>query len=242
MSNLFDDVSDDDLVTIPDDVDYVAELVGEGKKFKEVKDLAKGKVESDRYIEVLTKKLDDAVKELNTRTSLDTFLDKMKDGKPAQEQVLTPTPSGQSQDLDDSVLEAKLEALLVKRQSQSSAQGNMDKVTEALITKLGSAEQAKLAINHKAKDIGMSPAALRSIAEQSPSAFFKLMEITDSNPSTPSVPRSGVNSFGQENTVLRDKKFYERMKVQDPKQYFDRKTTSQMMKDMAVLKSKGLPW
>lgn len=68
MSNLFDTVSDDEIVTLDDSVDYVAELVGEGKKFREIKDLAKGKVESDRYIEVLTKKLDDAVKELNTRT------------------------------------------------------------------------------------------------------------------------------------------------------------------------------
>ncbi len=167
----------------------------------------------------------------------------MKDGKPAQEQVLTPPPSGQTNDLDDSVLEARLEALLVKKQSQSSAQSNMDKVTDALITKLGSAEQAKLAINHKAKEIGMSPQALRSIAEQSPQAFFKLIGVEDSGPSAPAFARNGVNSFGQqENTVLRDSKYYEKMKVQDPKQYFDRKTTSQMMKDMALIRSKGLPW
>lgn len=243
MSNLFDTVADEDIVTLDDSVDYVAELVGEGKKFKEVKDLAKGKVESDRYIEVLTKKLDDAVKELNTRTSLDTFLDKMKDGKPAQEPAVTTTPSGTPQDLDDSVLEQKLANILARRDQQTSAEKNMATVTEALTSQFGGAEQAKLVINHKAKEVGMSPKALQQIAETSPSAFFKLIGVEASTPQSPVVARNGVNSFGQqEHSVLRDSKFYEKMKQSDPKQYFDRKTTSQMMKDMALIRSKGLTW
>lgn len=243
MSNLFDTVSDDEIVTLDDSVDYVAELVGEGKKFREIKDLAKGKVESDRYIEVLTKKLDDAVKELNTRTSLDTFLDKMKAPQQTQEPIVTPTPSGQPQDLDDSVLEAKLAEILAKRDQQTSAQKNMSKVTETLVAQFG--DQAKLVINHKAKEVGMSPQALQQIAEQSPSAFFRLIGVqeTQAQAQSPVVARNGVNSFGQEqNTVLRDSKYYEKMKQNDPKAYFDRKTTSQMMKDMALIRSKGLPW
>jgi hypothetical protein len=243
LSNIFDTVNDDDLVTMPDDVDYVAELVGEGKKFKEIKDLAKGKVESDRYIEVLTKKLDDAVKELNTRTSLDTFLDKMKGGQQQQEPAVTPTPSGTPQDLDDSVLEQKLAEILSRRDQQTSAQKNMTTVIETLTNQFGGAEQAKLVINHKAKEVGMTPSALRQIAEQSPEAFFRLTGIQAGSPQAPAVARNGVNSFGQEqNTVLRDSKYYEKMKLNDPKQYWDKKTTSQMMKDMALIRSKGLPW
>jgi hypothetical protein len=245
LSNIFDTVSEDDIVTLDDSVDYVAELVGEGKKFKEIKDLAKGKKESDLYIEVLTKKLDDAVKELNTRTSLDTFLDKMKSGQQQQEPIVTPTPSGQTQDLDDSVLEQKLAEILSKREQQTSAQKNMTKVIDSLTSQFGGAEQAKLVINHKAKEVGMTPQALRQIAEQSPDAFFRLVGITEaaSAGQAPQVARNGVNSFGQEqNTVLRDSKYYEKMKLNDPKAYWDKKTTSQMMKDMALIRSKGLPW
>lgn len=244
MTNIFDVVPDDEVVTIDENIDYVTELVGEGKKFKEIKDLARGKVESDRFIEILKKKNDDLLKELNTRTSLDTFLDQMKAQKdPGHVDVPTPQGGQQSPALDDSNLEAKLNELLSRREAQRTQETNVDKVTRVLSEQFGN--DATLVINHKAKEVGMTPQELQQLASRSPSAFFKLVGVSETAApgQVPVVPRSGVNSLGQnQSTGMRNKKYYEALKHSDPKKYFDQKTTVQMMRDMADHKAKGLPW
>lgn len=245
MTNIFDVVPQEEVVTIDENVDYVAELVGEGKKFKEVKDLARGKVESDRYIDILKKKNDELIKELNTRTSLDTFLDQMKAQKETNSHVAEPVqPNGQqTQALDDSSLEAKLNDLLARREAQRTQETNVDKVTRVLTEQYGN--DAQLVINHKAQEVGMSPKELQQLASRSPQAFFKLVGVSESAPQSqhPVAPRSGVNSLAQpQSSGLRDSKYYENMKRTDPKKYFDDKTTVAMMRDRAELKARGLPW
>lgn len=128
MSDNIFDVELQDEVTIPDNVDYVNELVGEGKKFKTVEDLAKGKYHSDVTIETFKRQIDDLKKELNTRTSLDSFLDKMKQGgTPLTQQPIDPAPQGgnPSAPLDDSSLEAKLAEILSRREHASKVETNV---------------------------------------------------------------------------------------------------------------------
>src|SRR6266700_391496 len=48
-----------DLPNVDPDKDYFKELVGEGKKFKSPEDLARGKFESDQFIEILKKRQDE---------------------------------------------------------------------------------------------------------------------------------------------------------------------------------------
>jgi len=49
----------DTIDTIDPSKNYLAELVGEGKKFKTQEDLARGKAESDAYIKILEKRSDE---------------------------------------------------------------------------------------------------------------------------------------------------------------------------------------
>ena len=64
--------------------DYLKELVGEGKKFKDVNDLAKGKAESDSFISSITKENNELRKEyktlkeeLQSRARLEELVDKI---------------------------------------------------------------------------------------------------------------------------------------------------------------------
>lgn len=242
MSNLFDVVPEEEVVTIDESKDYVAELVGEGKKFKDVSQLAKGKFESDQYIAMLTKKLDELKTELNTRTSLDAFLDKMKTDKITGQPEPVATPSDQpSVALDDSILEAKLAEILSKKEQQTTQASNLEKVTSALQQQFG--DQAKLVLNHKAKEVGMSVQALQSLAAQSPEAFFRLVGVQNNVPSGVATPKNTVNSFASEPmSVVRDSKYYEKLKRENPTKYFSNQTTVEMIKDMQSLRSRGLPW
>jgi hypothetical protein len=94
LTNIFDVQPDATIQTVDENVDYVTELVGEGKKFKDISGLARGKAEADLTIEVLKKKLDDLNKELTTRASLETFLDQMKAEKGAKDEPHQDTPRG----------------------------------------------------------------------------------------------------------------------------------------------------
>ena len=76
------DANDD--ATFDSTKDYLKELVGEGKKFKTVEDLAKGKAESDAFISSVTrenKELRDsykkAIEEVNSRTRLEDLVTKL---------------------------------------------------------------------------------------------------------------------------------------------------------------------
>lgn len=242
--NIFDVVNEETNVTIDDSVDYYDTLVGEGKKFRDERALARGKAEADRFIETLKAELANTKKELNTRASFESILDQIKGSKETNVEPVQPaTPGGQNQvQLDDSTLEAKLAEILSKREAQKSQESNLAKAVRVVKDQYG--DQAQVVINHKASELGMTPAALQDIATKSPSAFFRLIGVSE-NPApglAPAVPRNGLNTVSQLNTGFKNKAYYDRMKVTDPKRYNDPKTTSEMMKSLAECRSKGIPW
>lgn len=240
--DIFDAIPEDDTVTIDESKDYVAELVGEGKKFKDYAALAKGKYQADMTIEVLKKKADELKAELNTRTSLESFLDKMRDGK--EPPVVTQVPPDLKPDqLDDEALEARLNAILAQREARQKQETNADRVKRVLTEQLG--DQVQLTLNHRSKELGVSLDELKRIASSSPAAFFKLVgvEETQGTPQYPSAPRTSVNSLGTPtNTGVKNKAYYDAMKKTNPKAYFEPKITSEMMRSMAECNARGIPW
>src|SRR6266576_1462787 len=58
-ANLLDKTDDDNLPEADPNKDYLTELVGEGRKFKDQQALAKSKYEADQYIEILKRRLDE---------------------------------------------------------------------------------------------------------------------------------------------------------------------------------------
>lgn len=240
--NIFDVQSDELEVTIDEDKDYVSELVGEGKKFKSIEDLAKGKYHSDVTIQTMKQQLDELKKELGTRTSLEAFLDQMKAEKGGQVETPPPsTPQGgqQGNELDDSSLEAKLAELLEKKEAAKKAESNIDRVTRVMREQFG--DQAGQVINHKAKELGMTPKRLQELAQEAPDAFFRLTGVSEApQGSSPSVPVSAINSFGGtvKNVGIKNHAYFENLKRTNPKAYFDQKTTTEMIQARARLGSK----
>lgn len=235
--------NNDDEVTLSDDVDYYAELVGEGKKFNDQKALAKGKAESDRYIELLKAQLAEANKELNTRTSLDSFLDQMK--QPKVPDPVTPPPALPVSDkgaLDEAQLEERLLQILAKREAAKLSETNTERVKRVLAEQLGSNQSTF--IKQKSSELQMTAQELEAFAVKSPSAFFRLVGIQeDRQPNgNPSVPRSGLNPSTTSTGPVKNKAYFERLKQTDPKAYRDPKTTGEMMRAMADCQKRGIAW
>ena len=237
MDELFQEVNTDEVVTIDENADYLAELVGEGKKFKTPHDLARGKAEADRYIEVLKAKMADLEKEVNTRKSLEAFkteLEALKNPAPVETPIVSTPDTPQA--LDESRLESLLEQLLQKKEVQRARETNAQKVSRVLEENFGPKAQAVL--NEKARELGMGLSELKGIAQTSPAAFFRLVGAQEGN-SRPApisgIPTGSVNVGAPESITARGKSYYEKLKREQPKLYNDPKVTSQMIQDMAKL-------
>lgn len=232
----------DDLdVTIDQDVDYFEQLVGDGKKFGDVKALAKGKAESDQYIKVLLSRLDEANKELNTRTNLESFLDQMKAQRQPQEQVQPAVLPDATKELDDSDIEKRLESLLAKREAQRAQESNAERVKRVLTEKLG--DRQGQFISQKSAELQMSREDLSAFAQRSPSAFFKLVGIDEAESHQPAGIPAPKSSFSlTPSSTVKNKAFFDKMKRENPTQYRSPKTTGEMMRAMADCRARGIAW
>lgn len=185
-------------------VDPVASLVGEGKKFKTVEDLAKSKLEADNFINTLTgetadlkTRLAQAEAELASRKTVEEQLKAITTNKVVPSVVpVTPVPP-QGQVITDEDLTNRVKAITERQTQAQTTQANVAQVTDRLLTLYGNEDKAKEAVSAKAKELGVSVKFLESAAGQSPAAFFSLI---GANVTTlaPAAPRSEVN-IGQLN-------------------------------------------
>src|SRR5688500_13285080 len=92
-ANLFKTPENDGPDPVDEDKDGEAELVGEGKKFKDHKSLAKGKAESDAFISHLQKELAEMREELNKRITFEDLMTKITENKSTAPKDTSQLPS-----------------------------------------------------------------------------------------------------------------------------------------------------
>lgn len=205
---------------------YFEELVGEGKKFQDAAALARAKVESDNFIKRLQQETAGLREELKTRTTVDEFVNKLKNSEGQQNPAQDP-PAG-NEDTKRSTspeeIEALIEQTLTKRQTQVQKENNYRQTVNAINEAFGT--DAPSIVKAKANELGMSLQQLKEIAETNPKAFLRLVEAD--NPPTREAdlfappPRSttSVPSAQTSNTNMKNNSFYEKMRLSDPNKYW----------------------
>lgn len=217
----------------------IEDLVGEGKKFKTVEDLAKGKLEADRFIEKLTREQADLRNELNTRIGLTEFLDQIKNSNTQQNQ-----PSGDNQTrnggenataLTPEQIEELLDRKLTAKEQARIASENLRATKQKLAEAFGPNYVNKL--NEEAESLGLSKEYMNNLAATAPQALFKLLGV-DNKAQAQDLFTPPSNSFRGSTPsapVDRTQTWYNQLKAKDPKQYWDSKTQVQMHKDAVRL-------
>lgn len=218
MTTLFDPPPIEVPETIDPNKDYHAELVGDGKKYKDDAALARAKAESDAFIKRLeneTKALRDALtkaeNEVKTRTSLDDFLQKV-----SQAQNEPPaTRSNPDNHADQTVLSEEkitqiVESRLSAKEKASIANSNLRIVTEGLQQALG--PNYVQALEAKTQELGLDKETLDNLAKTAPKAFFALIGITaEQKQSIFRQPESSVRS-PQSTAGVKNAKYYENLR------------------------------
>lgn len=226
--------------------DILANLVGEGKKFKSVEDLAKGKVESDNFINKLQdenralralinnqddrKRSEDLMEEILSRVQNST----LQREQPVTNQTQEP-PKTQAEQLTSRDVESIFHLLRTKEQENQ----NLTKAFTRIADKYGN--KAEEFLNSKSRELGLDVDMLRETARRSPTAFWNLVGENNNNPVTGArSPRANVNSAAvvQSNTSsVRNKAYYDKLKAEVGTRKFvlDSKLQVQMHRDMMEL-------
>lgn len=196
----------------------LAELVGDGKKFATVDDLAKGKQESDAFIVKLQDENAQAI------AALEEAQGKGKDAATVSE-LLKAVQDSQTKVADEgtpALSEADLVALVKKtlqgENADATASSNRAEANALVLQKVGGDKDAATAyVAERAKALGITPERLGELSEESPSAFATLVGLT----STKTPAKSVSDLPGATNTQALLSDGVQQLEGHNTKSYYD---------------------
>ena len=223
----------------------LADLVGDDKKFKTLDDLAKGKLESDKFIEQLQgelKQTREQMAELEEAASKKATVSDLVDAvKKANKKV----DEDGNQPISEEQLKTMVADIMDGRTEAQTRASNFRQANQSVLDKFnGDVEAARAYTAERAKQLGLTTDKLKSLGEESPSAFRQLMDVKPStgSQSVTALPEANVERGAnpQSATVIdghRTKAYYDNLKKElGPSKYWnDTKIQGAYFKDAQAL-------
>lgn len=217
---------------------FVDHLVGDGKKFKDIEALAKGKLEADRHIGEITKTLDELRAELAKQDYAKNLLEQMSKGSEtgAEQPPPVTTSSSNTENTTQSAsdFEALVEKVITAKEKSKTASQNISVVGEEMQKQYG--DKTADVLKAKSLELNMSLDRLKEIAAESPTAFFQLIGVkkmgektsTSTGVTTQSTIRSeNFNSYSQDRTF----EYYQKLRKENRSLYYSPKIQNTMLQD-----------
>jgi hypothetical protein len=164
---------------------YLETLVGEDKKFKTPEDLAKGKWESDLYIENLKRELDEAKLQAEAAKRVEELLERnqQRQAAPPEQGNNQPPVTPEVKPVTDEDLTERIRRITAEEDSKNRVASNVNQVATQLIELYGSEDNANKMVKQRAAELGVTVTFLQEVAAKSPKAFFAQMGVE--NPEAP---------------------------------------------------------
>lgn len=223
---------------------YLEELVGEDKKFKDVDALAKGKAYADSMIDKMTaeqKQLREDYlslrNEYNTRARLEDLVEKLSTQQPSSSNSNPQANEDRNKpDFDLTKLPELVSSEINKIEGQRKQDQNFREVQSKLTERFGTNYQNVL--KSQIDELGITSSELTELARNNPKLLYKALKL-DEEPTQDlfqAPPQSQRRSDNFSPSVKRrDWDFYEKMRLDKPDVYWDPKTQVQMHKDAQEL-------
>lgn len=220
--------------------DYLAELVGEGKKFKDAETLAKAKYDSDQYIKTLERQKDELREDylkIREESMSQAKLKELIDQLEAKQKSSAITQNAPDQDVqkpqpfDPKELEGLVSKSIQAHEMTKTQEQNFNTVKNKLIEEWGNNYQTTL--KQHMGVLGLTDDYVNEMARKYPNAFLKTLGIgapTQDN-KFQAPPRSEIAGFAPAVQQDRTWAWYQNLKKSDPKTYHDPKTSVQMHND-----------
>jgi hypothetical protein len=215
---------------------FIDQVVGEGKKYSSVEELAKGQMNGDQYINQLKEELEGIRGELDKRLTAEEMVQEIKrereELKANQNATENTTPQYNEEAVTD-LISKTFDA----REGKKVAEANIN-VVDAKMKELYGNDKAAQVVKDKAQAMGVSLDWLQDAAAKSPSAFFSVMGISleGGKTTTPSATVSSTtNTQAVEQVhasgIQQDTwKHFEEIRKSDPRTYWKAETQQRLFK------------
>lgn len=224
---------------------YLEELVGPGRKFATVEDMARGKYEADVLVTMKNKAFDtlrdDYLKlqaDYNAGATLKELLTTFQAQQPSSnEEPQKVNEVQQPTAIDPKQIESMISSEVQKMKMNEVQTQNYNQVRDKLIERFGPNYQA--AVKSQIEELGISDDLFTTLAKSNPKMLYRTLGL-DQPPQQrqdfQAPPRSSQNSagFAPQNTQ-HTWNYYQELKKKDPKLYSNPKTQVQMHKDYLEL-------
>src|SRR5882672_6795829 len=240
--NILDTTNQQDPPQIDPNKDYFEELVGEGKKFKSPAELARGKAESDLYIEHMKGRMDELRQdytklhnEYNAGPKLKETLDQyMQELKQSQGNQVPPVQEDKSVVLDENKISEMVKQHIQATKQLDAEDTNAKTVESKLQATYG--PNYKQLVSQQINQMGMTVEFFNDMARKYPDALMRTLSIDSRQGDTfQAPPTSTQRSDPFASPVKRTNAYYQKMRQTDPVKYRDPKTQDQMYKDYLAL-------
>lgn len=180
--------------------DYAAELIGEGKKYKDLSAAAKALIEKDRFIERLKAENAEARASLKGEAKMDEFLSKLQQINSGTAST-SANPQGETatnQNYNNNETPSKaltvdeVQKLLEDRERAAAEKRNLEASIQMARDAFGA--NYKVVMTQKAEELGMSQEYLLNLAKTQPKAFAKLVEADAAPQGRTTAPSTSVNT------------------------------------------------
>lgn len=199
--------------------EFLSQLVGPDKKFKTIEDLAKGKTESDRFVDYLQMQIKELKEETGKRVSAEEVAAQVKELLRQQSPSEVTPPA-----LDETRLAEVVRQQLDSAKKEDVVKSNVQTVHNTMVARFGDMTKATEYLQAKSSELGMSIPELESLASRSPNAFYKLVGVDvqqqQSNPHSATMQQNSMNPQMVLNTQVSLEDHYVEMRAKDPKRYF----------------------
>lgn len=218
---------------------FLGKLVAEkGENWKDPEVLAKGKLESDRYIKELESQLEQMRGDLSKQDYSAQLLEQLRDKAPtptegslaaSQKDTGGTNPGNTSPAVSEDDLKSLVEKTLTEREKQATVQQNLQAVEQKMEELYGTEANAK--VKERAKELDMPLSRMADLAQESPTAFFNLMGEPTARPQM--MTRGSVNteSVGVGKGGERDFAHYQKLRRENRGLYYSPKMQQQMFED-----------
>ena len=207
-------------------------LVGDGKKFKTVEDLAKSKLEADMFIDQLKDELQGIRKELETRLRAEDAIDALK--KPKSD----PSPVTAADLLPE--INKVVKETLSQVEKDKFAFENVREANNYVIEKMGGKAEAEAFVMKKADELGVPLEWFKDMAARSPKALYSTLGLDAAPAPAQTGTKGNVNTMAKDkdspNTAKGSKAYYESMRKEKPAIYW----SAPVQKEIFEATKKGL--
>lgn len=212
---------------------HLDQLVGEGKKYKTVEDLAKAYVHVESFAENLKRENGEQRDELTQRLSIAELVRNLKPTEqPPAAPAAQPNPVEQSKPITEEDLVARIRDVMKNDSAQERASTNAAQVINRLKDTFGDNDKINEFVSGKAAELKLNVEWLQDVAKQNPDAFFKLVGLDAQPHGTPgaSKPEINTSSLNQYTAKPDTYAYFEQMRRDNPKEYYRPATQNRIMK------------